>query len=112
MVEEFHSVVLHYNMNISCLMVHAQQVEESMVKKKSRDANRARSYDCGSSKGNLDIQDKPWFKKRFSSHVPSKFPKVRDNRVPNPMSQMGKSGNIVSESLLVPSVGRVMWVSA
>ena len=104
--------MIHDNLNISHLIVHAKQVEEARVEKMSRDANRARSYDCGSSKGNLDIQDKPWFKKRFSSHVPSKFPKVRDDRVPNPMSQMGKSGNILSESLLVPSVGRVMWVSA
>ena len=93
-------------------MVHAQQVEEARVKKKSRDANRARSYDGGSSKGNLDIQDKPRFKMRFYSQVPSKFPKVRDDRVRNPMSQTGKSGNILSESLLVPSVVRVMWVSA
>ncbi|TMW98012.1 hypothetical protein EJD97_004637 [Solanum chilense] len=45
---------------------------------------------CGSSKGRLDIQDKPRFKKRFSNQIPTKFPKAQDDRVSNPMSQNGK----------------------
>ena len=48
-------------MNISCLMVHAQQVEETRVKRKSKATNRAMLFDGGSSKGRLDIQDKPRF---------------------------------------------------
>ena len=36
--------MLHDNMNISCLMVHSHQVEGTRVKRKSRDAKRARSY--------------------------------------------------------------------
>ena len=47
--EECHSTMLHDNMTIYCIMVYAQKVEESRAKKKSRDANRARSYDGGSS---------------------------------------------------------------
>ena len=43
--EECCSAMVHDNINISCLMVHYQQVEEARVKKKSRNANRARSYD-------------------------------------------------------------------
>ena len=80
------SAMLHDNMIISSLMVHDQKVEETRVKRKSRDANKARSYDGGSSKGTLDIQDKQRFKKRFFNHVPSKFPKACDNRASNPMS--------------------------
>ena len=38
--EESHSAMLHENMNISRLMFHAQQVEETKSKRKSRDAKR------------------------------------------------------------------------
>ena len=38
--EEFRLPMLHDNMKISCLMVHAQQVEDTRVKKRSRDAKR------------------------------------------------------------------------
>ena len=51
--------MLHDNMNISHLMVHAKHVEEAR-------AERARSFDGGSSKNRVEIQDKPIFKKRFS----------------------------------------------
>ena len=87
MVEEFHSVVLHYNMNMSCIMVHAQQVEETRLRRKSREAKRARSYESGSSKGRPEIQDKPRLKKSLSNQVPSKFPNAHDDRVSNPKSQ-------------------------
>ena len=40
--EECYSVMLHDNMNISRLMVHAQQVEEIREKRKSRDVKRQR----------------------------------------------------------------------
>ena len=84
--EECHSVMLHDNMNICLLMVHAQQVEEARVKKKSRDSNGERSYDCGYSKDRLDIHDKLRFKKRFSNQVPSKLPKAHDDRMSNQKS--------------------------
>ena len=35
--EECHLAMLHDNMNIYCLMVHAQQMEETRAKRKSRD---------------------------------------------------------------------------
>ena len=57
-------------MNISCLMIHAQQVEDARVKRKSRDAKRARSFDGGSSKSRFDILNKPNFNKRVSNQVP------------------------------------------
>ncbi|XP_069148177.1 uncharacterized protein [Solanum lycopersicum] len=91
LIVECHSVMLHDNMNISHLIVHAQQVEENRVKKSIKETNRAKSFDGESSKGRLDIQDKPKFKKRFSIQVPSKFPKARDDRVSNPKSNKGRS---------------------
>ena len=60
-----HLDMLHDKMKISRLMVHTQQVEESRVKRKSKDAKRVRSFDSVSSKGRIDIQDKPRFKKMF-----------------------------------------------
>ena len=82
--------MMHDNMNISHLMVHAQQVEETRSKRKSRDAKRARSFDGGSSKNRLEIEDKPRFKKRVSNKVSSKFPKASDDRVSNPKSNKGR----------------------
>ena len=68
--QERHSPMLHNNMNISHLMVHDQQVEEARAKRKSKKAKRERSLDGGVSKGRLNIQDKPRFKKRVSNEVP------------------------------------------
>ena len=59
LVEEYYSDILHDNMDISCLMVHAQQVEESRLRRKNREAKRAKSFESGSSKGRLEIQDNP-----------------------------------------------------
>ena len=74
--EECHSSILHENMKISRLMMHAKHMEEAKAKRKCRDAKRARSFDGGSSKNMLEIQHKPRFKKRVSSQVPSKFQKL------------------------------------
>ncbi|TMX05241.1 hypothetical protein EJD97_000237 [Solanum chilense] len=78
--EECQSSMLHDNMNISHLMVCARRVEEARAKPKSRDAKRERSFDGGSSKNRLGIQDKPKFKKRVSNQVPSKFPIASGDR--------------------------------
>ena len=48
LMEECHLAMLYYSMKISCLTIHAQQVEETRVKRKSRDAKRSRSFDGGS----------------------------------------------------------------
>ena len=82
--EECRFAMLHDNISISHLMVHAQQVDETRVKRKSTEANRAKSFDGGSSNGRIDIRHKPSFKKGFSNQVPSKFPKALDDRVSNP----------------------------
>ena len=53
--EEFHLAMLHDDMKILHLMVHSQQMEEARAKRRSRDAKRERSFDCGSSKGRIEI---------------------------------------------------------
>ena len=87
LVEECCSAMLHENMNISHIIVHAQQVEESRLRRKNREDKRAKSFETGSSKGRLEIQDKLRFKKRFSNKVASLFPKAHDDRVSNLKSQ-------------------------
>ena len=91
--KECHLVMLHENMNTSHLMVHAKHMEEATTRMKSRDAKRARSFDGGSSNNRIQIQDNSRFKKRVSSHVPSKFPKVSGYRVSNPKFNKGKGTN-------------------
>ncbi|XP_069154383.1 uncharacterized protein [Solanum lycopersicum] len=76
-------------MTIDRLMVHAQQVEEARSKRKSRDAEGERSFDSGSSKNRLEIQDKPRFKNWVSNQVPNKFPKANDDRVSNTKPKKG-----------------------
>ena len=101
--EEFHSAMLHDNMNISHLMVHTQQVVEARYNRKNRDAKRARSFDIGSSKGRLDIQDKTRFKQSISKKVPYKSPKATDDRVSNPKTQKGKGTSSPNKK---PTCGR------
>ena len=50
-------------------MVHAQQVEESPIRKSYREGRKEKSIESGSSK----IQDKTKFKKRFLNHIVSNF---------------------------------------
>ena len=83
LVEEGRAVMLYDNMNLSRLTVHAQRVEERWIRKKNRDAKKARSLDGGSSNGRPGIQDKTRFKKGFSNQVPSTFLKDRKYKVSN-----------------------------
>ena len=91
--EEFQSAMLHDNMNIFRLMVYAKRVEEARAKRKSRDAKRDRSFDGGSSKNRLEIQDKPKFMKRSSNQVSIKLPRASGDRVSNPKFKKGKVTN-------------------
>lgn len=52
-MEECHASMPYDNMYLSHLMMHAQQIEESRIKRKNRDAKMERSYDGGTSKGNV-----------------------------------------------------------
>ena len=67
-------------MNIYYLIDHAQKVEEKRDKTKSKDVNRVWSLHGVSSKGKLDIRDKPRLKNDSSNKVTTKFPKARDDR--------------------------------
>ena len=51
--EKCHLTMLHENMNIYRLMVHAEHVEEARARRKTNDAKRSRSFDGGSSENRL-----------------------------------------------------------
>ena len=101
--EECQSAMLHDNMNIFRLMVYAKRVEEARAKRKSRDAKRDRSFDGGSSKNRLEIQDKAKFKKRGPNQIPTKFPRASCDRVSNPKFKNGKVSNSPKEK---PTCGK------
>ncbi|KAK4737486.1 hypothetical protein R3W88_001183 [Solanum pinnatisectum] len=90
--EECHAAMLHENMDISRLMVYAQQVEETRLSKKNREVKWARTDDGNSSKGMFEGQSGPKFKKRFSNQSSSNAPKNNKDRLSNPTPQGGKRG--------------------
>ena len=53
LMEECRATMIHKKMELSHLTVHAQQVEQSSLNRKNRDAKRARPYDGGTYKGNV-----------------------------------------------------------
>ena len=103
--EECHLVMLHDNMDLSMLMVHAQQVEESHLRKKNKKSKKASSFESGSSKSRIDIKDKPKFKKRFSNQVPSNFSRTRNYRVSNHKSQKGRNVDSPRKRLICGKCG-------
>ena len=104
--EECHLAMLHDNMNVSHLMMYAKRVGEARAKRKSKDSKRARSFDGGSSKNKLEIQDKPRFKKRVSSHVPSKFLKTSGDKVSKPKFKKVKGNNSQTDKLTCRKCGK------
>ena len=94
------------NMNVSRLIVHDQQVEETRPKIKSIDSKSARSFDGCSSKGRLDIKDKPMFKKWYSNHVPKIFSKAWYDMVSNPKSQKGRGISSPNKKLTCGKCGK------
>ncbi|TMW82430.1 hypothetical protein EJD97_005980 [Solanum chilense] len=95
------SAMLLDNMDISQLMVHAQHVEETILKKKNKEFKRVKSYERCTSKGRLEIQGKHRFKNRVSNQVTPNFPKANKDRVPNP--RCANSGHSVTDCPYVRS---------
>lgn len=58
LLEECLSAMIHENMEIFLLMVHAHHVEEGRIHWKNRDDKSAKFYEEGTSKGNFEIHYK------------------------------------------------------
>ena len=65
-------------------------MEDTSLRRKSREDKKAKSYEGGSYKGRLYIQDKPRLNKRFSTQSPTKFPMARDDSLSIFKSQNGR----------------------
>ena len=76
LVEEFHVEMVHDNIYHSCSMVHAQQFEESTLKRKNTEVKRERPYDRGTSKGKFEIQHKLNINTRFSNKFLQIYPRL------------------------------------
>ena len=63
--EECRAAMLHKNMDLSRLMVHAQQIEDSRVRKTSKEAMKIRYLESSSSKSRLDVKANTKFKRGF-----------------------------------------------
>ena len=64
---------------------------ESRLRKKNREAKKAKSFESGSYNSRFDVQYKTKFKKRFPNQVLSNFSKNRNNRYSNPKPQKGRN---------------------
>ena len=84
--EDCRASMLHDNMDILRLIIHAQKVKKIRLRKRNRESKKENSFESGSSKSRLDVQDKPNFQKRFSNQVLSNFSKKRNDRGSNTKS--------------------------
>lgn len=75
-------------------------------------SKRARSFYCGSSKGTLDMQEKPWFKKRSSNQLLTEYTKARNDSVFSPMSQKGRATSSQNKKPTCGKCSKIIMVIA
>ena len=99
--EECRAAMLHDNMDLSILMVHVQQVEESRKRKQTMVGNKSTQADANfSRKSNTEIRDKPRFKKGFSHQGESSSSKGIHDRDSEPRVKRNNEVDAPKESTL------------
>ncbi|XP_049373336.1 uncharacterized protein LOC125838315 [Solanum verrucosum] len=92
-VEECRTTMLHHDTDISRLMIYAQQIEETKLRKMNSEAKRARP----------DEQSQPRSKKRYFNQDSSM---VNNDRVSNPKPQGGNRGGSSFERSICTKCGK------
>ncbi|KAH0748282.1 hypothetical protein KY290_027514 [Solanum tuberosum] len=105
-LNEYRSDMLIPSMDISRLIVHAEQIEEQKLKRVGRELKRSRADDGNSSKVRFEIQDKPKFKKRFSNQGPPNTPRVNKGKVSAPKPQEARGGGPYVEKPICKKCGQ------
>lgn len=101
-VNEYCSAILISNMDISCLMVHDEQIEKQKLKKVCNELKRTRAENGNYSKAIFKVQDKIRFKKSFPNQSPSITPRIKKDTRYTPQPQEGKGiGTYVDKSSCV-----------
>ena len=67
-------------MDISHIMVHAEQIKEQNLKQVGRDLKKTKVEDGNPSKTWFKVHDKARFKKKFSNQGPLKTPRVNKGK--------------------------------
>ena len=91
-VNECRSDMLIPSMDISYLMVNAEQIEEKKLNQVGRELKKERTEYGNSSRSKFEMQDKPRYKRRFSNQGPPNAPRVNMSKVSTPKPQEGKGG--------------------
>ena len=99
-------------MDVSHVMVHAEQIEEHNLKQVGRELKKVRTKDENSSKAKFEVQDKPSFKRRFSNKALLMLPGSTIVRCLLLIPKRAKVVDLIFRSLFVQKVIRNMMVSA
>ena len=89
------------SMDISRLMVHAEEIEEQKLKQVGKELRRTNAEDGNSSKTIFEVQDNPRFKKCFPNQSPSTIPTVNKGKGSTPSLRRIKVVVIMLRSLIV-----------
>ena len=100
MVNECSLAMLIPSMDISCFMVHAEQIEEKKLNQVGRELKKERTEYGNFSRSKFEMQDKPRYKRRFSNQGPPNAPRVNKSKVPTPKVQEEKCGRFYVEKPL------------
>jgi len=85
--KEYRMTMLVGDMDISCPMVFAQQIEKSKLKEESREKKRSRLNDDKSFDDESDRHGRTRFRQKFPKQSPSNTHKFNQKRVSNPKFQ-------------------------